>query len=164
MGVPQTRVNLGPCSALERLHIWLEPQAATDEQSLDRFKAIIRSCNDRAPPRELHVHPYSEEAFTRQGFADLLGTVAAILEEDERLRGPHTLSSGDGEAVEQRQHRRWRVWVDIHDRAVWQGWWTTHIRACFPTFAKSRGLAMNYSPRECSEKISWLASAGGHSY
>ena len=97
MGVPQTRVNLGPCSALERLHIWLEPQAATDEQSLDRFKAIIRSCNDRAPPRELHVHPYSEEAYTRQGFADLLGTVAVILEEDERLRGPPKLSSGDGD-------------------------------------------------------------------
>ncbi|TBU62328.1 hypothetical protein BD310DRAFT_988975 [Dichomitus squalens] len=135
-------IDLGLCSALERLDIWLGPESATDSdgQSLDMLKATLISWKPDVPLPIVHLHAYHEYHFTRQEFADLLGTVGRVVDElvDESRAGP----SAAGEVGE--QGGRWRIWAGIYDSKNCRDWWWTHIQKCFPTLARSAELDMSY--------------------
>ncbi|TBU43570.1 hypothetical protein BD309DRAFT_1019168 [Dichomitus squalens] len=135
-------IDLGLCSALERLDIWLGPESATDSdgQSLDMLKATLISWKPEVPLPIVHLHAYHEYHFTRQEFADLLGTVGRVVDElvDESRAGP----SAAGKVGE--QGGRWRIWAGIYDSENCRDWWWTHIQKCFPTLARSAELDMSY--------------------
>ncbi|TBU27022.1 hypothetical protein BD311DRAFT_761205 [Dichomitus squalens] len=135
-------VDLSLCSTLERLDIFLGPELVTEGQSLDKLKAMLDSRDSKVPLQYVQLQPYYEQDFTRQGFADLLGTVGRVLE--ELFQDSSAPPSGYGEVGE--QGGRWRIWVDVYDWEVWRGWWWTHVQKCFPTFAKSNGLTMAFNP------------------
>ncbi|TBU37342.1 hypothetical protein BD309DRAFT_974251 [Dichomitus squalens] len=135
-------VDLSLCTTLKRLDIGLDPELVTDGQSLDKLKAMLDSWDSKVPLQYVHLQPYYEEDFTRQGFADFLGTVGRVLE--ELFHESSAPPSADGEVGE--QGGRWRIWVDVCDWEVWRRWWWTHVQKCFPTFAKSNGLTMTFNP------------------
>ncbi|TBU38944.1 hypothetical protein BD309DRAFT_970812 [Dichomitus squalens] len=135
-------VDLSLCSTLDRFDIWLDPELVTEGQSLDKLKAMLDSWDSELPFQNVHLQPFYEQDFTRQGFTDLLATVGRVLE--ELLHDSSAPPSADGEVGE--QGGRWRVWVDVYDWEVWRGWWWTHVQKCFPTLAKSNGLTMTFNP------------------
>ncbi|TBU52255.1 hypothetical protein BD310DRAFT_940626 [Dichomitus squalens] len=135
-------VDLSLCSTLDRFDIWLDPELVTEGQSLDKLKAMLDSWDSELPLQYVQLQPYYEQDFTRQGFADLLGTVGRVLE--ELFQDSSAPPSGYGEVGE--QGGRWRIWVELYDWEVWRGWWWTHVQKCFPTFAKSNGLTMTFNP------------------
>ena len=134
---------------LRGLNFYLEPTFAADEQSLDMLKTILRSWDPDVPVQNAYLTPAWEEAFTRQAYADLLRKTGQVLE--SWLHGSLFPTGAHGEAS--RRHRKRRVRVVIYDREVWKDWWGTHIKKCFPTFAKSRGLRIKHRPRECRKDI-----------
>ncbi|TBU37319.1 hypothetical protein BD309DRAFT_1064087 [Dichomitus squalens] len=146
-------VDLSLCSTLERLDILLRLELITEGQSLDKLKAMLDSWDSEVPRRRIYLHAYPPSAFTRQGFADLIGTVGRVLEElfDDSSAPP----SGDGEVGE--HGRRWDICVDLYDWEVWRGWWHTHVQKCFPTLAKSHGLGMEPKPPP-SDQFKWKDS------
>ena len=130
---------------LRGLNFYLEPTFAADEQSLDMLKTILSSWDPDVPVQNAYLTPAWEEAFTRQAYADLLRRMGQVLE--GWLQGFLYPSEADGEASQRNTKRR--VCVRLYDREVWKAWWGTHLKECFPTFAKSRRLHIHYFPREC---------------
>ncbi|TBU51322.1 hypothetical protein BD310DRAFT_1007146, partial [Dichomitus squalens] len=74
-------VDLSLCSTLERLDIGLDPELVSDGKPFDNLKAMLNSWDSQVPVRDIHLDAYPSRAFTRKGFADLLGTVGRVLEE-----------------------------------------------------------------------------------
>ncbi|TBU36778.1 hypothetical protein BD309DRAFT_995454 [Dichomitus squalens] len=135
-------VDLSLCSTLEQLGISLGPEFATDGQSLDRFKAMLGSLGSEVPLRYVRLFANHEDVLTRQGFADILGTVGRVME--DLLHESSAQPSADGEVGE--QCRRWRIWFYVWDWEIWLDWWWTYFERCFPTLAKSGELRMTYQP------------------
>ncbi|TBU37314.1 hypothetical protein BD309DRAFT_876683 [Dichomitus squalens] len=135
-------VDLSLCTTLERLDIGLDPELATNGQSLEKLEAMLNSWDSKLPLQVAYLQPDYEQDFTRQGFADLLATVGRVME--ELLQDSSAPPSADAEVGE--QGRRWDIYVDLHDWEVWRDWWWTHVQKCFPTLAKSHGIWMNFNP------------------
>ena len=104
---------------LQKLMIHLGTEITTDEQSLDMLEAILSSWDADVSQQDIFLFPFAQKDFTRQAYADLLRKMGQVLE--GWLQG-------------------FRVCVRLYDREVWKAWWRTHIKECFPTFAKSRRL------------------------
>ena len=130
---------------LQELVIHLGWEVARDEQSLDILKALLSSWDADVSQQDIFLFPFAQKDFTREVYADLLRKTGQVLE--GWLQGFLYPSEDDGEPS-QRQIKR-RVCVRLYDREVWKPWWRTHIKECFPTFAKSRQLHIHYFPREC---------------
>ena len=141
-----TGLNLSVCSILQELRLFLDPELATDEQSLDMLKAMLSSWDVDVPLQHVHLAAYYEYEFTRQACADLFRKMGQILE--GWIGGPPVPSRASREASE--QHTIRQVCVRLYDWEVWEHWWWAHITGCFPTFAKSDRLHKAYSPRKCS--------------
>ena len=132
---------------LQKLMVHLGTEIATDEHSLDMLKANLNSWDANVSQQDIFLFPFAQNDFTRQAYADLLRKMGQGLE--GWLQGCLYPSKADGGASKQRTKRR--VCVRLYDREVWKAWWRTHIKGCFPTFAKSRRLRIHYYPRECSK-------------
>ena len=130
---------------LQKLMIHLGTEIATDEQSLDMLEALLSSWDADVSQQDIFLFPFVQEDFTRPAYADLLRKMGQVLE--GWLQGFLYLSEADGEASQ--RHTKRRVCVRLYDWEVWKAWWRTHIKECFPTFAKSRRLHIHYFPREC---------------
>ena len=118
---------------------------ATDEQSLDILKTILSSWDPDVSQQDILLFPIAQKYFTRVAYAYLLRKVGQVLE--GWLQGfLYPLEAGGGAS---QRHIKRRVCVRLYDREVWKAWWGTHIKECFPTFAKSDGLYFNYKTREC---------------
>ena len=134
---------------LRKLMIYLRPEVATDEQSLGMLKALLILWNVDDSEQSVYLRASYEQAFTRQAYADLLRKMGQVLE--GWLQSSLVLSGADGEASEQRTEHR--ICVVLHDGESCKDWWGRHIMECFPTFARSHGLRMDYQPRECSSDL-----------
>ena len=130
---------------LRGLTILLGPEVATDEQCLDMLKASLSSWDPDVLQQDIFLFPFAQNDFTRQSYADLLRKMGEVLE--GWLQGFLYPSEADGEPSQRHTNRR--LHVALHDWEVWKAWWRTHIKECFPTFAKFRGLHIQYLPREC---------------
>ena len=130
---------------LQKLMIHLGTEIATDEQSLDMLEALLSSWDADISRQDIFLFPFAQKDFTRQAYADLLRKMGQVLE--GWLQGFLYPSEADGEASQ--RHTKRRVCVRLYDWEVWKAWWRTHIKECFPTFAKSDGLYFNYKTREC---------------
>ncbi|TBU27027.1 hypothetical protein BD311DRAFT_666186 [Dichomitus squalens] len=149
-------VDLTLCTTLEGLDIWLFPHFVTDGQSPDKLKAMLNSweSDSEGPLRRIYLQPSIPRIFTRQDFADLLGTVGRAIE--EVLHESSAPPSADGEVGE--QGGRWRIVIHLNDWEVWLDWWRAHVQECFPTFARSHGLGMYYRPPANFNETKWKDS------
>ena len=132
---------------LKTLHLWLEPESMTDEQSLDMLEAMLNSWNAGVSP-QVNLCAYTQECFTRQGFVELLREVGRVLEgwvHRSLVLIPSSLPEQVGE-----QHIHCHICVQLHDWEVWKNWWWMRLEECFPTLAMSDRLRMTYDFRECS--------------
>ncbi|TBU22500.1 hypothetical protein BD311DRAFT_770302 [Dichomitus squalens] len=144
-------IDLSLCSTLDRSYIWLGPEFVSDGKSLDILRAMLDTWQCVAPLRQIALAAVPQSDFTRQCFADLLVTVGRVLE--DWLRGSPAPLNADGEGGKQGSERR-RIVVYTYDWEVWQTWWWTHLRGCFPTFAKSGELWMSYEPPP-NDRLKW---------
>ena len=142
-------LNLSLCSMLHKLCLYLDPKIAIDEQSLDMLRSMLSLWDADVPLQRVYLSPNYECEFTRQAYADLLRKIGQVLE--WWLEGSVVLSGAEGGAS--KQHTKRKICVRLYDWEVWNAWWQRHIKECFPTFAKSCRLGINYVPRECRSDI-----------
>ena len=129
---PAGGVDLTLCSKLERLHVELKPEFATDGQSPGILKAMLGSWRPDVPLRVVSSAGRLKEPpeIPRQEFADLLVSISHILE--PWLRDQAASCSNMGGSLGESSASR-GVQVCMWDQDCWRDWWEKHIRDCFPT-------------------------------
>ena len=143
---------------LQKIRLFLNPESATDEESLDMLKAMLNSWDADGSQQNVHLSAHNHEEFTRQAFIDDLRPMAKVL---ENWGNGSLVPSGAGSEVSGQYNKR-RVCVCLRDWEVWRDWWWMHVQECFPTFAMSDALQMSYSPRECCSDILVSTDASFH--
>ena len=143
---------MASCTGLEALILSFVPKFSMDTHS-GFVKELLTSWAPQHSEPELTLSPRREDAFTRQGCADLLRGVGMIAEEWlQTIEEPSEGDSGSGHRVQ------YKLVVDIYDWEAQKEWWRDHLISCFPNWLDLGRLSWSFDPRKCTPSSVFIAA------